>query len=160
MKRIPESRVADRAVVVLTMVVVGAAVLAALYWGRALLIPLALALYLAFLLLPLVRAFQHWGLSPVPSVVAVTVVAAALLLAVGWAVGEECSRFANRLPDYADALDKKIQVWKAASHDNGFSRLSKVVQEIMGGSESPGEPAAGSPQAGKGSGQTAVVVTS
>src|SRR5438552_2663586 len=109
MKRIPEPRVADRSIIVLTMVVVSAAVLAGLYWGRGLLIPLALALYLAFLLTPLVRAFQHWGLRRVPSVLAVTVVATAVLFAVGWAVAEECSRFANRLPDYVDALEKKIQ---------------------------------------------------
>jgi predicted PurR-regulated permease PerM len=99
--------------------------------------PLALAMYLAFLLTPLVRTFQRWGLSRIPAVVAVTLFAGVVLTGFGWAIGEECSRFVNRLPDYADALDKKIKSWQSGGEK--FSRLNKVVGEILGNSQPPGQ---------------------
>jgi predicted PurR-regulated permease PerM len=144
----------EKAVITLTAVVVSAAIIAALYWGRELLIPLALAVYLAFLINPLVRTFQRWGLRRVPSVLAVTFLAAVVLVTVGWGVGEECSRFVSRLPDYAEAVDEKIQNWKTETEDNGFGRLNKVLQEITGNAPQPSEPGHGTPidvEHGKGS---------
>ena len=47
-------------------------VVAAMYWGRAVLIPLALAMLLAFLLSPLVRRLQGAGLRRVPAAIRVS----------------------------------------------------------------------------------------
>ncbi len=127
----------SRALLVLTTTVVSAAVLAALYWGRALLIPFALAVYLAFLLNPLVRTFQRWGLRRTPSVLAVSLLASVVLFAVGWVVAGQVSRFVNRIPDYAEALDHKVQSWKSDSQHRGKPGSWRTSHRLSHSSYSP-----------------------
>ncbi|MCI0461562.1 MAG: AI-2E family transporter, partial [Gemmataceae bacterium] len=57
----------------LTMLASFVLVVASIYWARSVLIPLALAVLLAFLLNPLVRWLQTRGLSRIPAVIVVVV---------------------------------------------------------------------------------------
>jgi predicted PurR-regulated permease PerM len=59
-------------------------VIAALYFGRQVLIPLALAVVFAFVLAPIVGLLEKCHLGRVPSVLAVLLVSFALLAVVGW----------------------------------------------------------------------------
>jgi predicted PurR-regulated permease PerM len=55
----------------ITTILVGVVVVAALYFGREVLVPIALAILLSFILSPFVRLLQRWYL---PRLIAVTVV--------------------------------------------------------------------------------------
>jgi predicted PurR-regulated permease PerM len=74
----------QRALVVLTGTVVVAVVIVMLYWAHMVFIPLALALFLAFLLNPMVRGLQRRGLGRVPSLLVVLLRGALVLFGLGW----------------------------------------------------------------------------
>jgi predicted PurR-regulated permease PerM len=61
-----------------------ALVVAALYWLQAVLIPLALAVLLTFLLSPVVSTLQRRGLGRVPSVLVTALLALSILGGIGW----------------------------------------------------------------------------
>jgi predicted PurR-regulated permease PerM len=74
------------ALLILTGTVVGEVVVTCLYWARTVFIPVALAVFLAFLLAPLVTALQRRGLKRLLSVILVVTLAAAVLGVVVWLV--------------------------------------------------------------------------
>jgi predicted PurR-regulated permease PerM len=84
-------------------------VIAGLYFGRQVLIPLALAVVFAFLLTPIVGLLEKCHLGRVPSVLAVLVLSFALLAAVGWGVTNQLMEIMVHLPDYrANTHNKKM----------------------------------------------------
>ena len=76
----------QRALVILTGTVVGVVVVSCLYWAQVVFIPVALAVFLTFLLAPLVTLLQRRGVGRMPSVVLVALLAALLLGGVVWLV--------------------------------------------------------------------------
>lgn len=71
----------QRSLVTLASTVVIAVIVAALYWGRAIFIPVALAIFLAFVLSPLVVWVQRRGVGRTTAVIAV--VSVVLLASIG-----------------------------------------------------------------------------
>jgi predicted PurR-regulated permease PerM len=61
-------------------------IIACLYWGRVVLIPVALAILLTFLLNPVVSMLQRLGLGRTPPVILIVVLAFVILGGIGWAV--------------------------------------------------------------------------
>src|SRR4029453_3563862 len=79
-------------------------VIASLYWAKAVLVPLALALMLTFLLQPIMAALPRRGLGPTPAGVLVVMLLGLGLGAVGWEVIMQFSSLASELPGYTDNL--------------------------------------------------------
>lgn len=112
-----------------------AVVIAALYFGREILIPLALALLLGFVLHPLVAWLKRLGL---PLLAAVTVVVALSLGGVvlaGVALGHEVSSLSQQLPTYQSNIRKKLRDLRAAAlgpgmFDGAVETLNVVKQEV------------------------------
>jgi predicted PurR-regulated permease PerM len=86
-----------------------ATVIAVLYFGRAILIPVALALTLNFLLAPAVIYLHRFRIRRVPAVIVVIAVAAALVGGIGWVVASQLVRIAEDLPDYRVNLHDKME---------------------------------------------------
>lgn len=84
-------------------------VIAALYLGRSLLMPLALALLVTFLLAPLVDRLERVGLGRTASVLAVLLMLGATAGGIGWMVARESSALADQVPQYRANLRAKIQ---------------------------------------------------
>jgi predicted PurR-regulated permease PerM len=118
----------QRALVVLTGTVVGVVVVSCLYWAQVVFIPLALAVFLAFLLNPLVRAFQRRGLGRVSSVIVVVLLAALLLGGLGSLVTWQVAGLVSKLPDYTTNIQKKIQSLRKVGA--GSERLEKMIEEV------------------------------
>jgi predicted PurR-regulated permease PerM len=82
---------------------------ALLYWGATVLVPLALAILLAFVL----NVPQHWleqkGLPRYISVPLVASAAFALLGGLGWIAAGEFRSLADELPEYEETIKKKIE---------------------------------------------------
>jgi predicted PurR-regulated permease PerM len=89
-------------------VIMLAMVLAALYFAREVLIPLAMALTLNFLLTPVVLAFEKAKLRRVPAVILVIVMAFSVVGAVGWVVIRQVINVVNDLPNYTDNIRDKM----------------------------------------------------
>jgi predicted PurR-regulated permease PerM len=75
-------------------------VIAALYFAKAVFLPLALAILLTFLLAPAVRLLRRWGLPKPPAVVLVVVFAFTVILGTGALVGQQVTKLAQNLPVY------------------------------------------------------------
>jgi predicted PurR-regulated permease PerM len=130
MPRGPSRSGSQRALTVLTATVVVSFITFALYWARAIFIPLALAVFLTFILSPLVMALHRRGIGRVPSVV--VVVSAALLAfgAVGLVVGRQVVLLTRTLPDHADRIRDKAATLKGWVSANKDSRLAQLFDEI------------------------------
>jgi predicted PurR-regulated permease PerM len=103
-------------------------VLACIYLGQAVLIPVALAILVAFLLTPLVSALQR---RRVPRVVAVLLVVAAALGvvgAVGTVLAVQVMGLAEELPRYQGNIREKIADLRLLGHGTGLQRAQEAVK--------------------------------
>jgi predicted PurR-regulated permease PerM len=133
------------------IVVMSAAVIAALYFGRALLVPLALAILLAFVLAPLLNRLRHLGLPRIPAVVTVVAVGFVVLGGVGFLLVTQLTDFARDLPRYEYNLRSKIRAVQEAAPEGGvFERAARTLRDLQLEIEKPAEeekPAAPAPAA-------------
>src|SRR5690348_4966378 len=73
---------------------------AALYFGKEILIPLALAILLAFLLTPPVRRLEKWKLPRTGAVLVILIMSMAAAGGVGYVVANQLLDVINQLPSY------------------------------------------------------------
>ena len=104
-------------------------VIAGLYFGRQVLIPLALAVVLSFLFSPAVSWLERRRLGRVPSVIIVTVLSLSLLAIGGWMLTGQLMNIVDQLPDYQSNIHDKMQALRA-SRGSRFSNASKTVSDL------------------------------
>jgi predicted PurR-regulated permease PerM len=107
-------------------------VTAFLYWAQKVLIPVALAVLLAFILTPFVSALQRRGLGRVPSVLVVVILVFLLLGGVGWLISQQVAGFVNRLPSYQDQLIGKIKSLEGVGRGGMIGNIRKSIDHITG----------------------------
>ena len=112
-----------------------AVIIAGLYFGREILIPLALALLLGFVLHPLVAWLKRRGL-PLPAAVAIVVTLSlgGIVLA-GVALGNQVSSLSRQLPTYQSNILGKLRDLRATAlgpgmFDGAVETLKVVKQEV------------------------------
>ena len=103
-------------------------VIAALYFARDFLIPLALAALLTFLLSPLVTRIERW-LGRIVAVLLVAVVILAATGATGWVLTRQLVDLATKLPDYKENIQTKLRSIRIPT-GGVFARFSKTVEEL------------------------------
>jgi predicted PurR-regulated permease PerM len=118
---------------------VGAVVVAALYFTREILVPIALAVLLSFVLSPLVRILQRLSLPRSIAVLGAVSVAMAIALSLATMVMIEVNQLANDLPRYQSTLGEKIhklrdQVGSVGVLKNASGLLKNLDKEL----KSPG----------------------
>jgi predicted PurR-regulated permease PerM len=101
----------------------------ALYFGRQVFIPLALAVVFSFLLTPVVSLLEKIRLRRVPAVLAVLALSFVLVGVVTWGVTKQLVEILVQLPDYKDNLDEKIQSLQA-SREGKISKAAATVQDL------------------------------
>ncbi|GEP02933.1 AI-2E family transporter [Methylobacterium oxalidis] len=117
------------------------AVMAALYFGREILVPVTLAILLSFVLVPAVRALRRIGLPRVPAVLLVVTVAFGALVGVGLLIANEGAQLASDLPRYQITMREKISSLRGATESQGtLSRFIDMVQDL-GAELRPGKDA-------------------
>jgi len=87
---------------------VGVVIVAGLYLGRTVLIPITLAVLLSFLLAPLVNLLRRIHLGRVPSVLLAVVLALGIILAIGGLIGSQLADLAQQVPKYAQTIRSKM----------------------------------------------------
>ncbi len=110
----------------MSVLIAGAVVVAGLYEGRELLVPIVLAVLLAFVLAPAVAVLQRARLGKTPSVFIAVVLAFTVIGGIGMVVGGQLSTLAGSLPSYRTTIQRKI-----ASLPLG-PQLSGQVESVLG----------------------------
>src|SRR3954467_8859514 len=103
---------------------VGVVVVAGLYLGRTVLIPITLAVLLSFMLAPLVNLLRRIHLGRVPSVLLAVVLALGVILAIGGLIGTQLADLVQQVPFYAETIRKKVDTIQdfALSQSNQLMR--------------------------------------
>jgi predicted PurR-regulated permease PerM len=115
------------ALIAMASVVITSFVVAALYVGQDILIPIALAVLLSFLLTPIVTRLERW-IGRVCAVMLAVAVLFALVGGVGWVLTTQVLDLATRLPDYKENIQLKLRSLKKPS--GRFDKLSATVEEL------------------------------
>ena len=110
--------------------VMGAAIIAALYFGRDMLLPVAVAGLLSFALEPLVTRLRRWGGGRKTSVVIVVFLALVLVAGIGTVVGTRLVQLADNLPTYQENIQQKVRSLLPAPNSNFLQKASKALQQI------------------------------
>lgn len=103
-----------------------ALVLAALYFGREVFVPLALAGLLAFLLAPACTRLERWGIKRVPAALLVILLSLVGSCTLGWVVLGQVYNLAAELPQYQQNIVGKVD----RLHLHSPGRLSGTVEMV------------------------------
>jgi len=131
---------------------VGVITIAALYFGRDVFVPMALAVLLSFALGPPVLLLRRWHIGRVPSVIAVVMLAFAMIVGIGALIGSQLAHLAENLPGYQSNITEKIRSVRDTTTGGGVveraaTMLSDLGNEITRPRETAGRTAAPAPVA-------------
>lgn len=121
-------------------------IVAALYLGQDVLMPIALALLLSFVLAPVADRLEHWHLPPVPSVMVVVALACSILGGVGLLVANQVVSLADSLPKYRYNITERFRSMESEEggvFDEALETISEIQKELKHkpGSAPPGSVA-------------------
>ncbi len=116
----------------LGMMAVGVIVVAALYFGREVFVPMALAVLLSFALGPPVLLLRRWHINRVPAVIAVVVLAFALIASVGAVIGSQFAHLAENLPGYQTNTIEKIHSLRDSTTSSGIVGRTATMLSNLG----------------------------
>src|ERR1700761_7857315 len=105
---------------------VAVVVIAGLYLGRPVLIPIPLAVLLSFLLAPVVNLLRRFHFGRVPSVLVAVVLALGVITAVGTLIGTQIAELAQQVPQYATTIRTKVDTVQ----DFAASRMNLVMRRL------------------------------
>src|SRR5262245_396350 len=108
-ERPPEIRLRQPRGTVLTNMAVAALIIAALYFGRELFVPVALAVLLSFVLAPFVMLLHSWRIPRTASVLVVVFLGFSIIFSLGGLMITQASHLAAKLPGYQQTLSDKIE---------------------------------------------------
>jgi predicted PurR-regulated permease PerM len=116
----------------LATVLVAAAIVAALYFGREVLLPMALAVLLSFVLAPPVRLLQRLYLPRFAAVAIVVLLAFGVIFGLATLMFAQVSQLAGDLPRYQSNLGEKIQALRGATTASGtLEQASQVLRNLQ-----------------------------
>ena len=120
----------QRALIVLTGAVVGFLIILGLQWGRPVLIPIALAVLLTFLLNPIVSALNRRGLNRIVSVLVAAGLAGLILLSLGWVLTTQVTGMLEELPRNTEKIKAKVRTLKEIGSGSTREHIAEMIEEI------------------------------
>ncbi len=145
---------------------VGVVVLAGLYVGQDVFLPVVMAILLAFVLAPFVEVLRRWRLGRVPSVIIAVLVALGIIVSLGAVIGFQLAGLASDLPRYQTTIETKIGSLREGTlgklpgllKDFGRRFDRAVAEPPPDQASAPAAPAAPAPSAAEESGPLPVEV--
>lgn len=102
-----------------------------LYFGREIIIPIALAILLSFVLAPPVGLLQRIRVPRGLAVVSVVIPAFALIFAMGSLLASQLTQLAGDLPRYQSTISEKIQSFRETTAGRGtLERASGMLKDL------------------------------
>ena len=120
-------------------------IISSLYWAQSVLIPVALAMLLTFLLSPVVGSLERIALGRLPSVILVVVLTFSLLGGIGWIVTLQFGSLANELPKYTVNIRQKIADVRGAGRGGALEKVQQTVEDMKSEIRKDDAPAKGQP---------------
>lgn len=106
-------------------------IIAMLYFGREIFVPIALAILLSFVLAPLVGILQRIHVPRGLAVVSVVILAFALIFAMGSLLATQLTQLAGDLPRYQSTISEKIQSFRDTKAGRGtLERASDMLKDL------------------------------
>jgi predicted PurR-regulated permease PerM len=105
-------------------------VIAILYWAQEVLVPIAIAILLTFVLTPIVSALERVHLGRVLSVTIGMALALAILLGAGWFVARQIGGLANELPQYRRNIRAKIADLRDFKRGGALEKVEQTVEDV------------------------------
>ncbi len=136
----PSERDWPASAVVAARLVSFAVICAALYLGRAVLVPLVLAALLTFLLSPLVTRLDRMNMPRVVSVLLVMTFVGGIVGGLGYVVGGQVRSFATELPTHRHNIRTKIRELVQLTRGGAIEDVQETIDEISAAVENGGEP--------------------
>jgi predicted PurR-regulated permease PerM len=136
----------DSRAALLQGLMIGALVVGTLYIAREVLLPLALAILLSFVLTPLLLLLRKVKVPRVLAVIIVVTLAFAIIFGLGWMMSQQASQLAGDLPRYQHVLAEKIATLrKSASSSTTLEKAAdalKGIEDELNQSSAPQAPSA------------------
>jgi predicted PurR-regulated permease PerM len=110
--------------------ITAAIVVGGLYWARDVLIPLALAVLISFVLAPVVLAVRSTGLPRTPAAILVVLIAFGSILGLGALGATQLSQLVDNLPQYQQNIKNKIRLLRGVSDGAMAARATSVIEDI------------------------------
>jgi predicted PurR-regulated permease PerM len=120
----------QNAIVILSGTVVSLIIVIALQWGRPVLVPIALAILLTFLLNPIVKKLQQRGLGRMPAVMLGVFAAGLAILLIGSLVVRQVTILAAELPQNTQNIKVKVQTLRQFGSSQIARQFEKMAEEI------------------------------
>jgi predicted PurR-regulated permease PerM len=115
----------------LTNMAVAGLIIAALYFGREIFVPVALAVLLSFVLAPFVIRLQSWRIPRTVSVLVVVFLGFSIIFGLGSLMVSQATHLATRLPEYQQTLSDKIESLRGLVGGSGtLEQASTVLKEL------------------------------
>jgi predicted PurR-regulated permease PerM len=136
---------------ILQGLLIGAIIIAGLYFGREVLLPLALAILLSFVLTPPLLVLRRIRLPRAIAVAVVVGAAFAIVFALGGLISREVTQLAADLPTYRSTLSEKItSVRENTARSPTLERAGEVLSELQKElatpeADAPANPTVGAP---------------
>jgi predicted PurR-regulated permease PerM len=118
--------------------VIAAVVVALVYFGRPLLVPLALSILMAFALAPVVELLRRLRIGRIVGVILTVTMAVLLITGIAAFIGTQLAWLAVSLPQYQHNIVSKIQSVEGSAANNGlvqgaigmFNNLSEQISQV------------------------------
>jgi predicted PurR-regulated permease PerM len=138
--------------------IVGVVVVAVLYLTREILVPIALAVLLSFVLAPLVRFLQGRRVPRSLAVIGTVSAALAISLSLATMVMIEVNQLANDLPRYQSTLSEKMRNLRDTVGRAGLLNASSMLKDLDRDLKERGDSSAGRSLIGEPAGKTPIPV--
>jgi predicted PurR-regulated permease PerM len=124
-------RLTQRRGTALINMAVAALIIAALYFGREIFVPVALAVLLSFVLAPFVIRLHSWRIPRTASVLIVVFFGFAIIFSLGGLMVSQATHLAAKLPGYQQTLSDKVESLRGLMGGSGtLEQASTVLKEL------------------------------
>jgi predicted PurR-regulated permease PerM len=98
--------------------------------AQTILVPIALAILLAFLLHPLVKRLTRWGMNRIVSVVLVVGLASLLVSVVAFVVSSQIKALADDLPNHSQNITQRVLILKRFARSETIEKLQIMIDRV------------------------------
>jgi AI-2E family transporter len=130
-------------------IIIGVAVIAGLYFGREVLVPMSIAVLLSFVLVPVADALSRLRIGRVASVLIAVALPFAILGVLGAIIGRQAAQLSENLPANQVVISKKLDAVRSSAF--GARMVEKAADALhglennIGKNAVPPQPAQGQP---------------
>ena len=111
-------------------IIIGVAVVAGLYFGREVLVPMSIAILLSFVLAPVTDVLSRLRIGRVASALIAVALAFAILGILGAIIGRQAAQLSENLPAYQVEISKKLDAVRSSAF--GARMVEKAADALHG----------------------------